>query len=500
MKIVLNKARYKFFDYEDVLSKKEVCSLLHPRSIKKYENHWVVSSSIEDEKILIKNSKRLTYFHSFEINESVFETDQKLLEEKCSKSGKAKRQSTKYGAHGVHDYKGKFNPQVVSSLINIFNLNEKSIILDPFCGSGTVMLEAKYKGINAIGVDINPMAAFIANTKLQSSSKDAKEIKGFLNAINKRLLIKKNQHIENSSRINYLSKWLDEDHIFAFENLKNAINEVDDLNSKNILLCCASNTIRDYSLQDPDDLRIRRRKSPMPEKPMLQKFLEECESYISNISAFEKVDEIKPKAYNRDIRSDLSLKDFKKFDAAITSPPYATALPYIDTQRLSLIWLGLSEPEEIKSLEWSLIGSREATKSNIKELQAELVNNQNDIPKKLHALCMDMVYSLDESDGFRRKAVPYLMYRYFTDMQSMFINVAKKLKKNAPFALVVGHNHTTLGGKRYDLDTPSYLCSIAASVGWSIQENMPLETYHRYGLHSKNAVNSESLLFLRKLG
>ncbi len=64
------------------------------------------------------------------------------------------------------------------------------------------------------------------------------------------------------------------------------------------------------------------------------------------------------KAFNIDIRDAESLIDFVDFDAAITSPPYATALPYIDTQRLSLIWLGFASPKEVKVLENNLIGSR----------------------------------------------------------------------------------------------------------------------------------------------
>ena len=58
--------------------------------------------------------------------------------------------------------------------------------------------------------------------------------------------------------------------------------------------------------------------------------------------------------------SDAATLDVEEtYDAAITSPPYAMALPYIDTQRLSLVWLGLVEPGGIAGLEAELIGSRE---------------------------------------------------------------------------------------------------------------------------------------------
>jgi site-specific DNA-methyltransferase (cytosine-N4-specific) len=79
----------------------------------------------------------------------------------------------------------------------------------------------------------------------------------------------------------------------------------------------------------------------------------------------------------------------------------------------------------------------------------------------------------------------------------MFNNVHKMLKKGGTFALVVGHNQTTLGGKTFLLDTPSYLTQIAEFNGWDLEESLPLETYQRYGLHSNNAIKSEQLILLR---
>jgi hypothetical protein len=62
------------------------------------------------------------------------------------------------------------------------------------------------------------------------------------------------------------------------------------------------------------------------------------------------------------------------------------------------------------------------------------------------------------------------------------------MKPGAPFALIVGHNHTVLSSIRRDIDTPSHLKGLAVSVGWKIEEAVELQTYQRYGLHSANAV------------
>ena len=70
-------------------------------------------------------------------------------------------------------------------------------------------------------------------------------------------------------------------------------------------------------------------------------------------------------------------------------------------------------------------------------------------------------------------------------------------RKGAPYALIVGHNHTVLSGVRRDIDTPSHLVSLAQSAGWLLEEAVPLQTYPRYGLHAVNAVEAETLLILR---
>lgn len=82
-------------------------------------------------------------------------------------------------------------------------------------------------------------------------------------------------------------------------------------------------------------------------------------------------------------------------------------------------------------------------------------------------------------------------------MKEMFINVKTMLKLDARYGLVVGYNKTTLGEKKYNIDTPQLLAILAQSCGWSIEEILPLQTYKRYGLNSKNAINKESLIILK---
>src|SRR5436189_2917008 len=82
----------------------------------------------------------------------------------------------------------------------------------------------------------------------------------------------------------------------------------------------------------------------------------------------------------------------------------------------------------------------------------------------------------DRAMGSDESAVPGLLYKYFVDMRAAFRAVSSVLKPGAPFALVVGHNRTTLGGRRFEIVTPDMLAHIARAESFNVVEITPLQT------------------------
>lgn len=483
--------RYKYYPYERELALREVNSLFgNPVFGETPDGLELVNGS--DDQL----AGRLTYFAKITDGQSTVETLQSRLES-AAKHGKS-RQATRYSVHGLHEYKGKFNPQVVRAILNIFNIAPGQKILDPFCGSGTTLVECSHIGAVGYGIDINPFAVFLANAKLQALSTPAKELSNVWRRLSISLRRTKNWNvaIPDDPRSQYLRSWFNLNILQSIEIVRAKIGNIAGALSP-IFLAIGSNLLRNYSLQDPRDLRIRRRRSPLPEAPFVDAFLAACEKSIEHIEATQSIlgDDFPS---GRTFLCDASAFELPEtFDAAITSPPYAMALPYIDTQRLSLVWLGLLEPRSLLDLEAELTGSREFRGKARSKWDNSLYSNQEGLPETEATCCRQLKEAVGRDDGFRRQAVPLLLYRYFVSMQRSFRAIRKNMRQSAPFALIVGHNHSVLGGVRYDIDTPAHLASIASASGWTVEEVIPLQTYHRYGYHMNNAVSAESLVTLR---
>ncbi len=492
---------YRYLPYEKIFALRELAALPGVQAVNVRRDRIELCFS----RIPTAHLASLVYFSAYDLPEGRLEhTVQAKIENGLRNGRPQARQSTRYGVHGLHEYKGKFNPQIVRGILNTWRLPPGSRVLDPFCGSGTTLVEAAIGGFPAIGCDLNPFAVYLSNAKLAALRTSPSEMSRVAESVLRAFsTMERPSRPASDPRARYLRSWFAEESLNIFEAFREAVmHTTPELGQ--VFLAIASNLLRSYSLQEPSDLRIRRRRSTMPTVPLREAIHDEIrrrlESHQASYDLHGPID-ASSQAVLGDIRAPGCLSRCKAgkafYECALTSPPYAAALPYIDTQRLSLVWLGLLAPGEIGRTEAGLIGSREAQKSELDMLRTSLLRDESGLPQAVLATCRLLLGRVSDGDGFRRKAVPVLLYRYFLGMRDSFLNLRNLLRRGGLYALVVGTNRTTLGGKEFAINTPQLLGELGEHAGWRIHERIELETYRRYGLHAANAVQDETLLVLK---
>ncbi len=134
--------------------------------VKKYEENGTT---------LINKKDIITYYESYHGNKELNWKRQlgSDLNWGLSFDNYRESETTKH-VHRLHPYKGKFIPQLVEYFLdehidsfkkNVF-FKEGDIILDPFCGSGTTMVQANELGMHSVGIDISAFNSLISNVKV----------------------------------------------------------------------------------------------------------------------------------------------------------------------------------------------------------------------------------------------------------------------------------------------------------------------------------------------
>ena len=142
-----------------------------------------------------------------------------------------------YMTHNFHPYPAKFIPQIPKELI--LKLSDKNgWILDPFCGSGTTLVEAKLNQRNAIGIDINPLSCLISKVKTTKLSTSQIElIKEMCNKIHDDIGNGKVYEIPSYKNIDL---WFEKDAKESLSVIKYHIDSCKDEGVKNFLSVCFS--------------------------------------------------------------------------------------------------------------------------------------------------------------------------------------------------------------------------------------------------------------------
>ncbi|WP_196755127.1 DNA methyltransferase [Burkholderia anthina] len=424
------------------------------------------------------------------------------------------RRCLRYGTHGIHEYRGKFFPQLVRSLINISNTPAGGIVADPMSGSGTTAVEASLAGCRALGLDMNPLSVFLSRTKCELLSADPASLRAAYQNVRDSLLqpeVRATKTLDYFRSLpledqRYLEEWFAQDVLMGLDDIACRISDVKYKPARDLMWVSLSNILRSVSWQKDADLRVRKEIRLDVEIDPKRAFLEELGRSVRAVLAFLYQRTRTENLYQFSLgegdarECDKAWEIYRgKVDTVITSPPYATALPYLDTDRLSLCYLGLLPRPEHRTRDQKMIGNREITERIKRQQWSQFLENGALLPPDVRAL-INNIEMLNEgtSAGFRRKNLPALLAKYFFDMREVLEGVRQLLKPGGVAFVVVGNNHTIAGGQRVDICTAKLLSQIAETLEFEISPSLSMEMLVSRDIFKNNAMESEEILAFRR--
>lgn len=503
---------YKLWEYEKKLRVLEAESRLGCQMKKKQSGQFTFNSR----NLVDGELRKLSFSHYFYSDRQPKElTWQAILENGEAFLPDSNRKDPKYATHGIHPYKGKFYPQLVKSLFNIANLQPGQRVVDPFCGSGTVLLESFLNGYKSYGFDLNPLAAKIARVKIEILQIDPyvreKALANFQLSLSKMDSSDKWLSYFSEPLHKELESWFPLPVVYKLGWVLAQIQQISEPAIRDSLKIVLSGVIREVSQQDPKDLRIRRRHSPIadaPLKELLEKRLEEFKKrlwHFSNRAVKSPVVFQPAQILNADCRLSETYEqagiDPESIQVVVTSPPYATALPYIETDRLSLLLLFNLTTKQRDQIEETLIGNREITKQT--RLSVEQLINSNDFTGIQSDTAQKLINEVWQRNGnsevgFRRQNMAALLYLYFKSMTEVMLQTNKFLQPGGVAFFVIGNNKTTAGDKTIEIRSETALQEIGTSLGWELVNVIPISVTTENRHHVKNSITQNHIIYFRK--
>ena len=372
--------------------------------------------------------------------------------------------NTQYLTHGMHPYPARMIPQVARKLIDTYVVDNKDVCIDPYCGSGTVLVESKLKGITSIGIDLNPLSILISKVKttLIQPDKLYEQGKKILKNIEFDYTNKKATSLPKIKNIEY---WFKPEVSRVLSIIRKNIDNIDNNDISDFLKVCFSLTVRIVSNTRNDEFKLFRipdYKLKNYNPNVIDTFTNIVNTNMKLMNDFSKLIKKSPKTFvlKGDTRklSDIN-KDIIHDECAtilVTSPPYGdsrTTVAYGQYSRYSAAWLGFDE-NEVWQVDNCVLGGKKYP--NFENLESPTLDT--------------IIGKISDIDENRAKDV----YSFFKDIDLCFSQISKIMKKNKSHICYVLGNRTV---KRFQIPSDIILIELGKKYEFSHittkQRNIP---------------------------
>jgi len=259
------------------------------------------------------------------------------------------RMNSRYLSHDYFRYIGKFPPQLPREFISRY-AKKGGLIVDPMCGGGTVLIEAKIAGYDAVGFDINPVSVLVSKTVVTVIEPALLEhhVKQFISNAGSGMLGTVFMNTSNGKRKSPIpdlfgnEKFYDPQNLEELSILKNQIDVIEESDVRNFLTVAFLSIMRQVSQANVKKMNTEIDENK-PRRDVWTTFYKKLKQMIEiNTSLWEL-----PKT---NIRVELcnALSTPLEAEAAslvIIHPPYLTNTAFSEAVQLQLAWLGIKHTD-----------------------------------------------------------------------------------------------------------------------------------------------------------
>jgi hypothetical protein len=354
--------------------------------------------------------------------------------------------------HTLHRFPGKFVPQVAKELLDLTGVRKANeVVLDPFCGSGTLLIEAACRGIKAIGLDIDPLASFIAGVKTtpltETQLKNLREF--WRQPMDEELTPASPPQVKN------LAHWFSPVCVDQLARIKSRIQQIECVAEKNFSFAVFSSIIRRVSNADDQTQKTyvsgTLKKSPPLPTEIFPVFMYRALKGAMQYS--EACTEV-PAVIRADART-FTLD--RKVSGIATSPPYIDSIDYVYNQMVEYFWLydvlQLQNLDQLKLLRAEPMGFA----------KAEVEGGMKELKYRAPAAALTLSPVIEHINR-RSPSEAANVIGYFLDFAKHLDCVGTMLCERAPYTMIVGES--LIRGAL--VPTPEILIGIFKSYGFNL--------------------------------
>lgn len=333
--------------------------------------------------------------------------------------------------HCYHDYPARMIPQVAGKLLEMFAA-PGARLFDPYCGTGTSLVEALARGRSAAGTDLNPLARLIARAK--TSAPEARTLAALIEQFDRFAAARATEAAAPQASIEvpgirHLEFWFKPEVSAHLARLRSFIDEIADEAGRLFFQVAFSETVRESSNTRNDEFKLYRYEAarlaahnPDVFSIMARKLRRNRAGLEQFRAALSRCDPLPTaQVYDFDTTEGIPAERVapESADIVITSPPYGdsrTTVAYGQYSRLSSAWLGLAAPERVDA---RLLGGRAG----------------KEIPAFPSAALNEALALIRQRDEKRAREVA----AFYADLGESIANVARVVRPGGHACYVVGN-------------------------------------------------------------